>query len=230
MQVVEEKTKELEWSDVLTTEKQAAYFKELIARVKKERTLGKTIYPPAPDVFKAFSLTPFSRVKVVILGQDPYHGPKQAMGLSFSVNKGVPFPPSLRNIFKELKSDLGLEPPESGDLSPWAREGVLLLNSTLTVEEGLAGSHASFGWQQFTDRVIQALNHHPQGVVYVLWGAYAKKKIELIDKNKHGIIASAHPSPLSASRGFLGSKPFSQANEWLARHNRGKVNWELSPQ
>jgi uracil-DNA glycosylase len=230
MQVVEEKTKELEWSDVLTTEKQAAYFKELIARVKKERTLGKTIYPPAQDVFKAFSLTPFSRVKVVILGQDPYHGPKQAMGLSFSVNKGVPFPPSLRNIFKELKSDLGLEPPESGDLSPWAREGVLLLNSTLTVEEGLAGSHASFGWQQFTDRVIQALNHHPQGVVYVLWGAYAKKKIELIDKNKNGIIASAHPSPLSASRGFLGSKPFSQANEWLARHNRGKVNWELSPQ
>lgn len=227
MQAVEEQTKELEWSDVLAIEKKADYFKELLAKVKKDRELGKIIYPPASKVFKAFSLTPFSKVKVVILGQDPYHGPNQAMGLSFSVNKGVPFPPSLRNIFKELKSDLGIEAPASGDLTPWAKEGVLLLNATLTVEAGLAGSHANFGWQKFTDKVIQALNHHPSGVLYVLWGAYAKKKIEFIDKNKHGIIASAHPSPLSASRGFLGSKPFSRANDWLIMHKRGAVNWQL---
>lgn len=217
----------LSWSDVLAKEKQKDYFKAILASVEQERHAGKIIYPPKDKVFNAFTLTPFEEVKVVILGQDPYHGPNQAMGLSFSVEEKVPFPPSLRNIFKELHSDLGIEKPASGDLTPWAKEGVLLLNATLTVREGEAQSHGQLGWQIFTDNVIKALNHHPLPIIYILWGAYARKKVELIDTSKHGIIQSAHPSPLSASRGFLGSKPFSKANAWLGQKGRGQINWRL---
>lgn len=212
------------WRKVLEEEFSKEYFKKLTEFVKGE--YGKyTIYPPAGRIFNAFDLCKFDDVKVVILGQDPYHGPKQANGLSFSVSEGIPLPPSLRNIYKELKNDLGVQPPESGNLERWAKQGVLLLNATLTVKAGNAGSHQGKGWEEFTDAVIGILSEKKENLVFILWGAYAQKKISLIDVFKHQIIESPHPSPFSADRGFFGSKPFSKANEYLSRSGAAPIDW-----
>lgn len=206
------------WQDVLAEEKQAAYFVELLARVQAERDAGKAIYPPAAEVFAALKLTPLANVRVVILGQDPYHGPGQAHGLCFSVPQGVKHPPSLRNIFKAIQHDYpGFEVPESGDLTHWAEQGVLLLNTVLTVEQGKAHSHAKWGWETFTDRVIEAVNDHCEGVVFLLWGAHAQKKGALIDRTRHHVLETVHPSPLSAHRGFLTAGHFRRTNELLAK-------------
>jgi uracil-DNA glycosylase len=204
------------WHDVLAEEKQAAYFVELLARVQAERDAGKAIYPSAADVFAALKLTPLANVRVVILGQDPYHGPGQAHGLCFSVPQGVKHPPSLRNIFKAIQhDDPGFAVPESGDLTHWAEQGVLLLNTVLTVEQGKAHSHAKWGWETFTDRVIKAVNDHREGVVFLLWGAHAQKKGALIDRARHHVLETVHPSPLSAHRGFLTAGHFRRTNELL---------------
>lgn len=215
------------WQSLLANEKEQPYFQQILAFLGKERAAGKTIYPPQKDIFNALKLTAFAEVRVVILGQDPYHGPRQAHGLAFSVQPGVPPPPSLQNIFLELKNDLGCTPPSSGCLEKWAAQGVLLLNATLTVEAGKPQSHANIGWQRFTDKVIQCLNEHPQGIVFLLWGAPAQQKARLINPYKHHILTAPHPSPLSAHRGFLGCKHFSQANELLRQMGRGKINWQL---
>lgn len=192
------------------------------------RMAGKIVYPPPESVLMALQLTPLEKVRVVILGQDPYHGPGQAHGLSFSVPKGTPFPPSLRNIFKERASDLDLPIPESGDLTPWARRGLLLLNAVLTVEDGRAGSHAQVGWEDFTDSIIASLSQKRRAIAFVLWGAYAQKKRHLIDPNKHLVLESAHPSPLSAYRGFFGSKPFSRINEYFRSQSQELFDWQLT--
>ena len=206
------------WRDVLAEEKQAAYFVELLARVQAERDAGKAIYPPAAEVFAALKLTPLSNVRVVILGQDPYHGPGQAHGLCFSVPQGMKHPPSLRNIFKAIQHDYpDFAVPESGDLTHWAEQGVLLLNTVLTVEQGKAHSHAKWGWETFTDRVIEAVNDHCEGVVFLLWGAHAQKKGALIDRTRHHVLETVHPSPLSAHRGFLTAGHFRRTNELLAK-------------
>ena len=211
------------WGDFLNRDE--SYFKEILAAVERERALGKTIYPKNSEVFNALTFTPLENVKVVIIGQDPYHGPNQAHGLCFSVRDGVPFPPSLQNIFKEIEADIGSPKPESGSLERWAKQGVLLLNAVLTVEDGLPGSHRAFGWERFTDEVIKAINEHRSGVVFLLWGAFAQKKGELIDKNKHFILEAPHPSPLSASRGFFGCKHFSKANELLKSQGLDEIIW-----
>ncbi|MBU2220870.1 uracil-DNA glycosylase [Patescibacteria group bacterium] len=211
------------WKEALKSEFGAEYFLNLTAFVRQEYTDG-TVYPRKEDIFRAFELTSFSEVSVVILGQDPYHGEEQAMGLSFSVTEGTKLPPSLRNIYKELESDVG-SVPRSGDLSAWAKQGVLLLNATLTVRAHTPGSHQSKGWETFTDAAISTLSKERENVVFILWGNYAKAKRELIDPNKHLIIESAHPSPLSASRGFFGSKPFSRANEYLSLHKKKPIKW-----
>ena len=187
-----------------------------------------TIYPSMNDIFNALNFTPFKMVKAVIIGQDPYHGPNQAHGLSFSVQPGVPIPPSLRNIYKELASDLGYEPPQHGHLEKWAQEGVLLLNNVLTVRAGVAHSHQGKGWEHFTNEVIRQLNEKDHPIVYLLWGAAAKKKKNLIDTDKHFIVESVHPSPLSAHRGFFGSRPFSKTNELLIKSGLSPINWQLS--
>jgi uracil-DNA glycosylase len=218
---------DLSWNDVLSAEKQQPYFKQLLAFVEGERAAGKTIYPPKSDVLNALAYTPFSEVKVVIIGQDPYHGPHQAHGLSFSVKPPTPPPPSLVNIFLELKSDLGIERPSHGNLESWARQGVLLLNAVLTVEEGEPGSHANKGWERFTSKVIEELNVRKEHLVFLLWGAYAQKKAEFVDRTKHLVLTAPHPSPLSAHRGFLGCKHFSQANAYLARHHQQPIDWGL---
>ena len=206
------------WQDVLAEEKQAAYFVELLTRVQAERDAGKAIYPPAAEVFAALKLTPLANVRVVILGQDPYHGPGQAHGLCFSVPQGVKHPPSLRNIFKAIQHDYpDFAVPESGDLTHWAEQGVLLLNTVLTVEQGKAHSHAKWGWETFTDRVIEAVNDHCEGVVFLLWGAHAQKKGALIDRTRHHVLETVHPSPLSAHRGFLTAGHFRRTNELLAK-------------
>jgi len=192
-----------------------------------EEKKAKSIYPAGSHIFRAFELTPLDQVKVVILGQDPYHGPNQAHGLSFSVPKGTQIPPSLRNIYKELQQDLGIDIPESGDLSEWAKRGVLLLNSTLTVEAYKAGSHQGKGWERFTDRVIELISDHRENIVFILWGAYAQSKIGLIDENRHLILSSAHPSPLSSHRGFFGSRPFSKTNHYLLLKGKDPISWEL---
>ncbi|KZZ43254.1 uracil-DNA glycosylase, partial [Oleiphilus sp. HI0118] len=192
-----------------------------------ERKAGKQIYPPENLVFNALNSTPFERVSVVILGQDPYHGSGQAHGLSFSVQPGVAIPPSLVNIYKELYSDVGAVPPMHGCLTSWAEQGVLLLNAVLTVEQGNAGAHQGKGWEQFTDEVIRALNDQRENIVFILWGNYAQKKGAFIDQSKHCVLTSAHPSPLSAHRGFLGSKPFSQCNAYLKSKGLPEVNWSL---
>lgn len=192
-----------------------------------EHAAGKAIYPPKAQIFNAFAHTDFDQVRVVILGQDPYHGPNQAHGLSFSVPAGVPHPPSLRNIFTELASDLGQSINPSGDLSGWAKQGVLLLNATLTVEQGKAGSHQQQGWEEFTDAAIRALNEHCQGIVFVLWGSYAQKKGAFIDNRRHRVLKSVHPSPLSSYRGFFGSRPFSQINQYLIQQGQTPINWLL---
>ncbi|WP_405035604.1 uracil-DNA glycosylase [Pseudidiomarina sp. CB1] len=206
------------WSDVLAEEKQQPYFQTLLNRVKTERESGKRIYPPAAEVFHAFRLTPLAELKVVILGQDPYHGPGQAHGLCFSVPQGVKLPPSLRNIYKAIQHDYpDYQPPEHGDLTHWAEQGVLLLNTVLTVEDGKAHSHASWGWERFTDSVIEKINAHCEGVVFLLWGAHAQKKGALIDRQRHHVLTAVHPSPLSAHRGFLACGHFKRTNELLSK-------------
>ncbi len=202
-----------------------------MAQLKKfllaERNAGKVIYPPAKQWFAAFDVTPFEKVKVVVLGQDPYHGPQQAHGLCFSVLPGVPVPPSLQNIFKELQTDLGLPLPAHGCLQHWAEQGVLLLNATLTVEKARAGSHQRKGWEQFTDRAVQALNEQREGLVFLLWGSYAQKKGAIIDRSRHLVLTAPHPSPLSAHRGFFGCRHFSQANHYLQSRGQTPIDWSL---
>lgn len=216
------------WRARLGDELAAPYMRELRKFLKAEISQGKRVYPRASEWFAAFDHTPFEKVKVVILGQDPYHGPGQAHGLCFSVQPGVRPPPSLMNIYKELRSDLRIEPPLHGHLLRWAERGVLLLNSVLTVRDGEAASHQNKGWERFTDAAIAALNRERENLVFVLWGAYAQKKGAFIDRKKHFVIESPHPSPLSASRGFLGSKPFSRANQYLKSRSISPINWRLS--
>ena len=215
-----------DWNPVLRAELAKPYWEPLQRFVAEERS-QHTVYPPAHEVFSALYLTPFADVKVLILGQDPYHGPRQAHGLCFSVRPGVEQPPSLVNIFKELHADLGLPPPNHGCLEGWAEQGVLLLNAVLTVRANNANSHQGRGWEQFTDEIIRTVNDKPERVVFVLWGAYARKKKSLIDEARHTVIESAHPSPLSAHNGFFGSKPFSRANAALIEAGRDPVDWYL---
>ncbi|KOO02463.1 uracil-DNA glycosylase [Vibrio nereis] len=218
----------LTWHDVIGAEKEQDYFQQTLAFVDAERNAGKVIFPPAQDVFNAFRATEFGDVKVVILGQDPYHGPNQAHGLCFSVLPGVKTPPSLVNMYKELAQDIdGFDIPQHGYLQHWAEQGVLLLNTVLTVEQGKAHSHAKTGWETFTDKVIEAINQHQSGVVFLLWGAHAQKKGRFIDRNKHHVLTAPHPSPLSAHRGFLGCKHFSQANELLVNQGVSPIDWCL---
>jgi len=217
-----------DWNPVLRGEFAKPYWAELQAFVAEERARG-VVYPPSDEVFAALHLTPYAEVKVVILGQDPYHGPEQAHGLCFSVRPGVPQPPSLHNIFKELESDLGIPPPDHGCLDQWARQGVLLLNASLTVRRGRAASHQGKGWEAFTDEVLRAVNDKPERVVFILWGASARKKKALVDRSRHVVIESPHPSPLSASSGFFGSRPFSRANAALAEAGREPVDWAVPP-
>jgi uracil-DNA glycosylase len=211
------------WDEVLEAEMKKSYFKYIKDFIKEER-LSKTIYPPAQDLFNAFKLTDFKDIKVVILGQDPYHGEKEAMGLSFSVRRGVRTPPSLRNIFKELKDDLGIERTDT-DLSDWSRQGVFLLNTVLTVEKDKANSHKDIGWEIFTDYVIKQINDRLDNVVFILWGRQARDKKRIITNPNHYVIESAHPSPLSAYNGFFGSKPFSKANKYLKEHNKKEIEF-----
>lgn len=216
------------WQDVLGEEKAKPYFQQVMNFVKSEREQGKVIYPPQADVFNALKLTPLESVKVVILGQDPYHGPNQAHGLCFSVLKGVKTPPSLVNMYKELSQDIeGFSIPNHGELTHWAEQGVLLLNTVLTVENGQAHSHAGKGWEQFTDAVIDAVNANTAGVVFLLWGSHAQKKAQRLDGNKHHILKAPHPSPLSAHRGFLGCRHFSQANMHLIAQGKAPIDWAL---
>jgi uracil-DNA glycosylase len=202
---------------------------ELAAFLRAGKRAGKVIYPPGPEIFAAFDHTPFDAVRVVILGQDPYHGPGQAHGLCFSVRPGVAIPPSLDNIFKEISRDLGLPRPDHGCLTPWADRGVLLLNAVLTVERGQAGSHQGKGWEGFTDAAIEALNRERENLVFLLWGSYAQRKGRLIDTRRHCVLTSVHPSPLSAHRGFLGCGHFSAANAWLEQHGQAPIDWSLPP-
>ena len=212
------------WKEHLQTEFDKPYFKTLTDFVKEEYAHGP-VYPPGRLIFNAFDLCPFDKVKVVIIGQDPYHEPGQAHGLCFSVNEGVPFPPSLRNIFKEISDDLGKPVPANGDLTRWAQQGVLLLNATLTVRAGQAGSHQGLGWEEFTDAVIKELNASRAGLVFILWGGYAKKKGAIIDRSRHLVLTSAHPSPLSAYNGFFGNHHFSLTNDWLIKHGQTPIEW-----
>ena len=213
------------WKKVLTGEFNEDYFGKLAEFVKAEYQ-KTTVYPPAKFVFRAFELTPFDKVKVVILGQDPYHGPGQANGLAFSVGQGIPIPPSLINIYKEVKNDLKVDSiNKGGDLENWSRQGVLLLNATLTVGAHQAGSHQNKGWEKFTDAVIKVLSEQKQNLVFILWGSYAQKKGQVIDESKHLIIKSVHPSPLSAYNGFFGSAPFSQCNAYLIFNGREPIEW-----
>lgn len=215
------------WKDVLQDEFAQMYMCELSSFLRAEKQQGKVIYPEGRLIFNALNLTPLPDVKVVILGQDPYHGAGQAHGLSFSVPKGVSIPPSLQNIYKELKRDLNIEPPQHGCLEEWAKQGVLLLNTSLTVEEAKAGSHAHLGWQRFTDRVIEEINQQREHVVFMLWGAHARSKAKLLDTQKHLLLTSAHPSPLSAYRGFLGNGHFSRCNQFLVQTGQTPIDWQL---
>jgi len=216
----------LTWHDVIGQEKQQPYFIDTLKYVASERAAGKTIYPPQDEVFNAFRSTELADVRVVILGQDPYHGPNQAHGLSFSVKPGIPAPPSLVNMYKELITDIpGFERPNHGYLQSWAEQGVLLLNTVLTVEGGQAHSHAKLGWETFTDKVIAALNEHRQGIVFLLWGSHAQKKGSIIDPQRHHILKAPHPSPLSAHRGFFGCQHFSKTNQLLEAQGLPAINW-----
>jgi uracil-DNA glycosylase len=212
------------WQIVLQDEFEKPYFKQLVSFVKDEYSSEK-VYPAGSQIFNAFSLCPFDQVKVVILGQDPYHGPNQANGLAFSVSDQVRTPPSLLNIFKEIRNDLGKEIPASGNLERWAEQGVLLLNATLTVRAGNPGSHQKKGWEEFTDAVTQKVNDLKENVVFLLWGAYAHKKGAFIDERKHCVLKAAHPSPFAADRGFFGSKHFSKANEYLISKGKEPIEW-----
>lgn len=214
------------WKNALTEEFDQPYFETLVNFIKKEKAAGKTIFPPGSLIFNAFNTTPFQEVKVVILGQDPYHNPGEAMGLSFSVPKGVRTPPSLKNIYKELESDLGIPIASHGDLTSWAKQGVFLLNAMLTVEKKKAGSHSKAGWQNFTDAVIRKLSEERENLVFMLWGNFAKRKEVIIDADKHLILKAAHPSPL-AGGAYFGSKHFSQANAYLEKHGKGAIDWSL---
>lgn len=215
---------EQSWKEALGAEWEAPYFGALTAFVSERYRAGR-VYPPGSRIFAAFDSCPFDQVKVVILGQDPYHGPGQANGLCFSVNPGVPFPPSLLNIFKEIHDDTGAPIPADGDLSRWATQGVLLLNATLTVDEHQAGSHQGHGWETFTDHVISTISQRLDNVVFILWGSYARSKASLIDSSRHLVLTSAHPSPLSAYRGFFGNHHFSRANAYLAQHGKTPIQW-----
>jgi uracil-DNA glycosylase len=215
------------WKEVLKDEFKKPYFKNIVEHLKTEKAQGKTIYPPGSLIFNAFNQTPIDNVKVVILGQDPYHGPKQAMGLSFSVPKDVPPPPSLINIFKELHDDVGVPIPKTGDLTPWAEQGVFLLNASLTVRAGEPMSHSKIGWHTFTNCVIQTLSDVKENIVFLLWGKFAQEKKELIDTKKHHILKAAHPSPLAASNGFFGCRHFSKTNSYLVKHNIDPIDWAL---
>jgi uracil-DNA glycosylase len=224
-----EKTGQLHptWQAVIGNEFEKPYMLALRDFLKQEKVDSKIIYPPSPLIFNAFNHTPFDQVRVVIVGQDPYHGEHQAHGLSFSVPEGVKPPPSLVNIFKEITSDLGITMNGSGDLSAWAKQGVLLLNATLTVEHGNAGSHQGRGWETFTDAAIAALNAQREHLVFVLWGSYAQKKGATIDESKHLVLKSVHPSPLSAHRGFFGNHQFSKINEYLTQHGQTVIDWKI---
>lgn len=230
---INEQIDEATWQAVLASECEQTYFQELLAFVGAERARGKSIYPQKSDVFNALRATPFNKVKIVIIGQDPYHGPGQAHGLAFSVKPPISVPPSLVNIFSEIQRDLHLwdmspsQRPAHGCLEYWARQGVLLLNSVLTVEEGKPGSHANRGWERFTDKIIRELNEQRSGLVFMLWGAYAQKKAVCVDRVKHIVLEAPHPSPLSAYRGFIGCSHFSRANQYLIEHGQVAINWDL---
>ncbi|MBN8673510.1 MAG: uracil-DNA glycosylase [Chitinophagales bacterium] len=215
------------WKELLKDEFSKPYFQQIVLHLKTERTQGKTIYPPGPFIFNAFDTTPIDHVKVVILGQDPYHGPGQAHGLCFSVQKGIAPPPSLVNIFKELHDDIGITIPNHGNLTHWAQQGVFLLNASLTVRAGEPMSHAKIGWATFTDTVIKKISEQKEHVVFLLWGKFAQDKKILIDETKHLVLKAAHPSPLSAHNGFMGCKHFSKANAWLMSKGIDPVDWQL---
>lgn len=215
------------WKDRLKSQFSADYMKKLDRFIEEEIQKGKIVFPKAAEYFSALNLTKFEDVRIVILGQDPYHGPGQAHGLCFSVPQGIRLPPSLKNIFKELRSDLNIENENRGCLESWGKQGVLLLNSVLTVEEGKAGSHQGKGWELFTDSVIQLLNDEKEQLVFILWGSYAQKKASFVDRQRHLVIESVHPSPLSAHRGFFGTKPFSSANSYLQKFGKPPINWKL---
>ncbi|MCP9752458.1 uracil-DNA glycosylase [Ferruginibacter sp. HRS2-29] len=216
------------WKEVLKDEFSKPYFQQIVTFLKTEKALQKTIYPPGPLIFNAFNQTPFDKVKVVILGQDPYHGPNQAHGLSFSVQNGIKPPPSLVNIFKEIQKDIGIDMPVGyGNLTSWAQQGVLLLNAALTVRAGEPFSHAKYGWAEFTDAVIQTISDKKENVVFLLWGKFAQEKQALIDETKHHVLKAAHPSPFSADKGFFGSKHFSKTNELLMKDGLAPIDWKL---
>lgn len=215
------------WKAVLQDEFKKPYFKQIVEHLKTEREQGKTIYPPGSLIFNAFNQTPFDQVKVVILGQDPYHGPGQAMGLSFSVPRGIMPPPSLVNIFKELQDDTGMRIPQHGDLTAWARQGVMLLNASLTVRAADPMSHSKIGWHLFTDAVISKISQQRTRVVFLLWGKFAQEKTKLIDDSKHLVLKAAHPSPLSAHNGFFGCRHFSKTNEYMVKNGMDPINWAL---
>jgi len=218
---------EASWKEVLSNVFKSTYFLQTAAHIKTELATGANIFPAGSAIFNAFNQTPFNNVKVVILGQDPYHGSGQAMGLSFSVPHGVKPPPSLVNIFKELKSDIGLPIPTQGDLTPWAKQGVLLLNAVLTVRENEPASHAKIGWMHFTDAVIRKISDEKKGVIFLLWGKFAEEKQTLIDETKHFVLKAAHPSPFSADKGFFGCKHFSKTNELLAKQGLQVIDWHI---
>ncbi|WP_257297028.1 uracil-DNA glycosylase [Endozoicomonas sp. YOMI1] len=217
------------WKAMLQDEFTKEYMQTLRSFLQHEKAQGKMVYPRGGEYFRAMDLTPFARVKVVILGQDPYHGPGQAHGLSFSVRPEIAIPPSLVNMYKELESDLGIPPANHGFLEHWAHQGVLLLNSVLTVEHKQAASHQGRGWEAFTDRIVAALNEQREHIVFILWGSYAQKKGRFIDTSKHLVLKSVHPSPLSAYRGFFGSRPFSRSNDYLSSHGIQPIDWQLPP-
>ncbi len=219
---------EKSWKTVLENEFNKAYFLQLVNHIKTEKEQGKTIYPKGSQIFNAFNTTPLNQVKVVILGQDPYHGTGQAHGLSFSVQKGISFPPSLQNIFKELQRDIGNTYPTHGDLTCWAKQGVFLLNASLTVRAGEPMSHAQIGWATFTDAVIKAISTHCSKVVFMLWGKFAQEKQKLIDVSKHLLLKAPHPSPLSAHQGFLGCGHFSTCNQYLVKHGVDPIDWHIN--
>lgn len=214
------------WAKALAPEFEKAYFQELAASLHAAKAAGRRIYPPGPQIFRAFDLCPVDKVKVVILGQDPYHGAGQAMGLSFSVPSGVPAPPSLKNIFREIETDCSIRMSGNTDLTPWAQQGVLLLNAILTVEANIAASHSRLGWETFTDAVISYLNSNRRDIVFMLWGSFARSKARLIDPQRHCVLQAAHPSPL-ARGAFFGCRHFSKANEFLSLHGMTPVNWQL---
>jgi uracil-DNA glycosylase len=215
------------WKEVLKEEFTKDYFLQIVTFIKTEKAGGKIIYPPGPLIFNAFEKTPFNEVKVVLLGQDPYHNPGQAQGLSFSVPAGVTKPPSLINIFKELQQDLGIIPPVNGNLEKWARQGVLLLNASLTVRKNEPSSHSKIGWIEFTDAVIRKISDEKKGVVFLLWGRFAQDKQGLIDETKHHVLKAAHPSPFSAEKGFFGCRHFSKTNEFLVQEGLSPIDWKL---